>query len=118
MATKPKTTMSNNEPLSEQCRIGGEEWAVLDAAATLLEDTKSAFLSQRMQFYLEQGFAVNKAEQAVKASDEWTEYIQKTVAARKAANLAKVQYEYLKMRYHEEQSYNATRRAEMRLGAD
>ena len=107
--------MSDNEPLSEQCRVAGEEWADRDAAATLLEDTKSAFLSQKMQFYLEQGMAVNKAEQTVKASAMWEDYIKKTVAARKAANLAKVQYEYLKMRYHEEQSANATRRAEMRL---
>jgi hypothetical protein len=102
-----------NLPWSEQYRIVARKWVDADAAASLLEDTKSAFLSQRMQQHAD--LAVNKAEMLIKGSDEWTDFIGKMVAARKQANLLKVQLEYIRMKFQEWGSENATKRAEMRL---
>ena len=109
--------MSDNLPLSEQYRIVAKQWCDAEAAASLLEDTKSAILSERMQAMLreEPGLAINRAESAVKASEEWKEWITGMIEARKKANLLKVQLEYLRMRSGEQASYEATRRAEMKL---
>lgn len=102
-----------NLPWSEQYRIVARKWVDADAAASLLEDTKSAFLSQRMQSHAD--LAVNKAEMIIKGSPQWADFVEKMVAARKQANLLKVQLEYLRMKFSEWQSENATKRAEMRL---
>lgn len=108
---------TSNLPWSEQFRIVAKQWVDAHAAATLREDTKSAFLSSRIQALLheEPGIALNRAETTVKASDYWQEWVKDMVEARKKADLLKVQLEYIRMRHAEEQSANATRRAEMRL---
>lgn len=103
-----------NLPWSEQFRITAKKWVDAEAAASLLEDTKSAYLSERTQAHAD--LAHNKAEALVKASPEWRDFISKMIAARKQANLLKVQLEYLRMKFSEWQSENATRRAEMRIG--
>jgi len=109
--------LSDNLPISEQFRIVSKQWVDAEAAASLLEDTKSAVLSERMQALLreEPGLAINRAEATVKASDEWKEWITGMIEARKKANLLKVQLEYLRMRAGEQASYEATKRAEMKL---
>ena len=105
--------MSDNLPISEQYRLIAKRWADEDAAATLLEDSKSAVLAAMMS--AKGDIPVSKAEMQSKASPEWKEYVQKTVEARRDASLLKVEVEFLKMRFQEEQSANANRRAEMRL---
>lgn len=59
--------------------------------------------------------AFNRAEMQAKASQEWLEYITRMVKAREEANLAKVNLEFQRMRYGEQQSAEATARAESRL---
>lgn len=107
----------SNEPYSEQFRVVAKRWVDADAAATLLEDTKSALLSERVQSLIrsEPGIAINRAEAAVKASDEWKDWIGGMVEARKKANLLKVQMEYLRMKFTEWNSHEATKRTEARL---
>jgi len=105
--------MDTNAPLSEQFRRAADIWVDAEAAASLLEDTKSAFLSQQMQQHA--ALAVNRAEQIVKSSRAWTDYVEKMVQARKAANRAKVQLEYLRMKFNEWQSEEANKRVEARL---
>lgn len=107
----------SNEPYSEQFRVVAKRWVDADAAATLLEDTKSALLSERVQSLIrsEPGIAINRAEAAVKASDEWKDWIGGMVEARKKANLLKVQMEYLRMKFAEWNSHEATKRTEARL---
>lgn len=100
-------------PLSEQFRLCAKRWVELDSAASLLEETKSAVLAQRMAALGD--IAVNRAEQQVKSSPEWSEFIMKMVKAREAANLAKVRLEWMRMRFSEQQSREATARAEMKL---
>lgn len=103
----------DNRPISEEYRVIAKKWVDADSAATLREEIKSAFFSQLMLEHKD--IPVNRAEIAVKASQEWIEYVAEMVKTRKEANLLKVQLKYIEMKYHEWQSYNATRRAEMKL---
>ncbi|MCE2674032.1 MAG: hypothetical protein LW635_10600 [Microcystis sp. 53598_E5] len=82
--------------LSEEYRLAAKEWVTADAVASLMEETKSHWFAQRV---LKLG----------------AEYIQKMVEARKEANLLKVKMEWIRMRFSERQSSEATTRAEMRL---
>lgn len=102
-----------NTPWSEQFRVVAKQWVELDEAASLLEETKSAVLSQRMNALGD--MPVSHAERTVKASAEWNDFIEKMVRARTQANLKKVQMEYLRMKFQEWSSENANKRAEMRL---
>jgi hypothetical protein len=105
--------MTDDIPLSEQYRVTAKSWVDADAAASLLEETKSAVLARLM---LSQGdMPVSRAEMNVKASDEWREFLTKMVEAREKAALLKVKLEYIRMKFHEWQSMEATKRAEMRL---
>jgi hypothetical protein len=100
-------------PLSEQYRVVAKKWVELDGAARMLEETKSAVLSQMMKALGDKPAA--HAERDVKASGEWKEFIASMVEARTKANLAKVQLEYIRMKFSEWQSLNATSRAELRM---
>lgn len=102
-----------NIPPSEQWYHAARAWADLNAAADMLEEGKSAFLSQKMARLGD--VAVSKAELTVKASAEWADYIKKMVRAREQANLAKIEAEFLKMRFTEWQSSDANARQEMRM---
>jgi len=105
--------MTDDAPLSEQYRVIAKSWVDADAAASLLEETKSAVLARLM---LSQGdMPVSRAEMNVKASNEWREFLTKMVEAREKAALLKVKLEYIRMKFHEWQSMEATKRAEMRL---
>lgn len=103
----------DNRPWSDIYREAGEDWVDKEAAAQLLEDTKSSVMAQKQAAYGD--IPVNKAEQKVKASPEWMEHLEKIVAARKAANLAKIYLDYVKMQSMEAASREANARAEMRL---
>ena len=105
--------MDPNLPLSEQYRIVAKNWVDADAAASLLEETKSAVLSKMMQ--AQGDMPVSRAEMNVKASNEWREFVTKMVEAREKAALLKVQLEYIRMKFNEWQSFEATKRAEMKL---
>lgn len=105
--------MDSNLPLSEQFRIIAKKWVDADAAASILEESKSAFLSRMMADMGD--MPVSKAEMNVKASKGWSDYIDSMVEARKQAALLKVQLEYIRMQFSEWQSHEATRRAEMKL---
>jgi len=102
-----------DRPFSELYYEAGNEWAEREAAATLLEDCKSAVLAQWVS---EQGdIAVNRAENTVKASPRWSQYIEDMVQARLFANKAKVRLESIKMRAMEFQGKEANARVEARL---
>lgn len=99
--------------LSEQYRMIAKKYVEADAAASILEESKSAVLAQWMA---DKGdMPVSRAEMIVKASQEWREYIVEMVNARKQAALLKAQLEYIRMQFSEQQSKEATHRAEMKL---
>jgi hypothetical protein len=102
-----------DRPISEQFRIVAKQWVDAESAASLLEDTKSAILAQKMVALGD--MPVNRAEQTVKASEDWHAYLVSISDARKNANLLKMQLRYIEMLHSEWQSSNATSRAEMRM---
>lgn len=105
--------MNSNLPISEQYRLASLKWVKANAAADLLEETKSAVLSQRMAKLGD--VPVSHAERAVKSSPEWQEHIEKIVDARREANEMKVEADFLRMKFYENQSAEASKRAEMKL---
>jgi DNA polymerase III gamma/tau subunit len=117
MSDDDEIFLKSNQPLSEQYRLLAKQWVKLDAAASLLEETKSAQLSSLIATLIGANpeLAHNAAERTVKASKEWKDTVEAIVEARRKANLAKVAVEYIKMRHSENQSYEATRRAEMKI---
>ena len=105
--------MDSNLPLSEQYRVVAKAYVDADSAASLLEETKSAVLARMM---LSLGdMPVSRAEMQTKASPEWVEFITNMVEARKKAAFLKVKMEYIRMKFSEWQSIEASKRAEMRL---
>lgn len=109
------TEMPERErPISEQFRIVARQWVDDDKAASILEESKSAVLSQMM---LKEGeIPVSKAEMRVKGSAEWQEYLDKMVSARAAANLRKVQLDYLRMKEREADREDWNARSERKMG--
>jgi hypothetical protein len=105
--------MDEDVPWSEQFRLVSKRWVELDTAASMFEETKSAVLSQMM---LKLGdLPVSRAEMQVKGCEEWMTFVTEMVKARAEANLAKVKMEWVRMKFSERQSEEATNRAEMRL---
>ena len=105
--------MTDNRPISEQYRVIALQWADLDNAARMLEEGKTTYLAQRKSAQGE--MPDSHAEKIVKASPEWADYIKKMVRAKTQANIARIELEYVKMRFSEWQSAEANRRAEMKL---
>lgn len=104
--------MTSNQPYSEQWRLAALDWNRKDAAARLLEESKSSVFSQEC---IKIDGPRNAAEQKVRASEGWADYIRRMVHARTAANEAKINAEFLKMRSWEHAGHEANVRAEMRL---
>ena len=104
----------NSDPLlSEQFRIVAKAYVDADSAASLLEETKSAVLARMM---LSLGdMPVSRAEMQTKASPEWVEFVTNMVKAREKAAFLKVKMEYIRMKFSEWQSIEASKRAEMRI---
>jgi hypothetical protein len=102
-----------DQPLSEQYRIVSKNYVDAKAAAELLEESKSAVLSRMMAAKGE--IPVSKAEMLTKASNEWRDYIETMVEARRKADLLKCQLEFIRMRHAEWQSMEANARAERKL---
>jgi hypothetical protein len=98
---------------SEQYRLAALDWADKDNAARLLEDTRSAVLAQRMKALGD--IPAAHAKRDVEASPWWHEFITRMVQAKTAANKARIELDYIRMKAMEEQSANANKRAEMRL---
>jgi len=103
----------NAQSPAEKWYVAAERHVALDAAANMLEEGKSAYLSQKMANLGD--MAVSKAELTVKSSPEWADYIKKMVRAREQANLAKIEAEFLRMRFSEFISKDANNRTEMRM---
>lgn len=110
--------MANDIPISEAYRLKATEWVDADKSARLMEESKTIAFSQMVNRTIRQATGKmphNRAEALVKASDEYKDYIEKMVMLRSEANLLRVEVEYLKMKHSEQQSAEATARAERRL---
>lgn len=113
MNFRPSDLPRHDQPISERFRLVAKAWSKANSAAEMLEESKSAFLSQKMMALGD--MPVNRAELQVKASPEWADYIKSMVEAREEANTLKVQMEFIRMQFSEWQSTEATARAERRM---
>lgn len=105
--------MSDNEPWSDQWKRQALKANDLDAAASLLENTRTSVLSQKKLALGD--IADNKAEKIVKASQEWQEFNEEMVETRRQANAAKVEAEWMRMKYYESQGERADERVMARM---
>lgn len=80
------------EKIAKELADRGVAWADADAAAAALEETKAALLAQLASEHIAQGKSVAAAELAAKASPEYSEHLRNMVAARRAANRARVRW--------------------------
>jgi len=94
------------------CEVG-EEWAELDAAANLLEETKKTVLAELMQAHKANVSSHAQCESLALADPGYRLHLTQMVAARKEANKAKVRYDTGKMWAELRRSQESTRRAEM-----
>jgi hypothetical protein len=109
---------TQDRPLSEQFRLAAKAWVEADAAANLLEELKTTTLEQKKQSLIERegDMPDSHAERRIKSDPEWETYIQDMVAARKAANLAKVRLEWLRMKEREADREEWHQRTERKMG--
>lgn len=91
----------------------GEEWADLNAAANLLEETKKTVLAKLMR-ESEATSAAGKEMYAL-ADDSYRAHVTTMVTARKQADRARVRYDCAKVWSELRRSEESTRRAEMQL---
>jgi hypothetical protein len=104
----------DNLPLSEQYRLVAKKFVDAQQAASLLEETRTAVLSQMISKNIP-FMRFNQAEMTARASPEYMEYVSKMVDMRREANLLKAQLEYIRMKHSEQMSTEATARSESRL---
>lgn len=107
----------SNQPLSEQYRLAAKEWVGLQKAADLLEDTKNDQLAALIEAEISKNpdLAHNAAERKVRASEHWQRCRENIANANEAARTARIKVKWIEMRFQEWQSYEATKRAEMKL---
>ena len=94
----------NDEPISEKFRLVAIRWADADAAANLLEETKSTFLEElKTRIIGEHNGDISeaKAERLAKCMPEWRDHIDRMCKVRAEANKRRVQLEYLRMKHSE-----------------
>lgn len=91
----------------------GEDWADKEAAAALLEETRKSVLARLMNEAAASSIA-GKEMQAL-GDDAYSDFVEGMVAARKAANKARVRYDSAKVLAEMRRSQESTRRAEMSI---
>lgn len=102
-----------NEHHYEQIYKAHMDWVDKDAAARILEETKSLVFAQKCAALGD--IPVNRAEQTIKASRDWHNWVTNLVNVRTEANKAKARYEYEKNRKEQYMNEEANHRAESRL---
>jgi hypothetical protein len=106
----------SNASLADKYSMVGARWIDEDNAARLLEETKTVVLEQRKAAIILEnpGMADNAAERMAKSDPEWHEWIRGMVTAKTRANRLKLALKVIDMRHSEQQSYEATKRAEIK----
>lgn len=105
----------NPDQIYRNLVTAGEEWADMNAAADILEESKKPVLSEITLGHLQTSKSVAEADTKAQASKEYREHLKAMVAARRAANRARVTYDSAKTLAELRRTEAATRRAEMQL---
>lgn len=106
-------TIPNDAPVSERFRLAALKWTELDNAARMLEEGKTTYLAQQKTRLGDMPEA--KSERIVKSSKEWSDYIKAMVRSKTAANKARIEMDYLKMRMQEWIAAEANNRVERKM---
>lgn len=113
-----KEVPASERPISEQYRIVARKWLDAENAAELMHELKTTSLEalkSRIMAEQEIGMTDAAAQRMAMNEPEWKEYIEKMCGHRADARKYKIQLEYFKMRHMEQQSIEATARAERKL---
>jgi len=102
------------EKIYQMVTQSGEDWVDKDAAATILEETKSIVLAELIN-QQPPSLGVAARENAAKADPAYRLHITNMVAARKEVNRARVKYKSAEMLAELRRSQEATNRSQMNL---
>lgn len=97
----------------ERFRKAGNDWAILNGLASLLEERRKPVRALIMVSYGE--MSVNKAEMLAEADEKYMSHIEKMVKARTEADKARADYDAIKAWVELVRSAESTRREEMKL---
>lgn len=103
----------NADILYKKLTDAGDQWADLQAAYNVLEDTKSAVLAKLTLKSTANSVAAREIE--ARASEEFSDHVKAAQNAFKEALKAKVKYDSIRIWVDLKRSEEATRRAEMKL---
>lgn len=106
-------TLRNDQELSERFRLAALEWADLDNAARMLDEGKTTYLAQQKAALGD--IPDSHAEKQVKASAPWADYIKNMVRTKTLANKARIEVDYIKMKFQEWISADANARSERKM---
>ena len=101
--------------LAHEMARRGEEWADADGAANALEETRQWLYSSIAAEYLGQGKSAAQSELMAKGDPRYKEHLDAMVAARKAANRARVRYDTWRTHIDTMRSFESSRRAELNM---
>lgn len=104
----------NPTEITERIRLAGEDWSDLDAAASLLEETKKTVLAELMNKEENAGMSVAARESLAMASKEYKTHLASMVEARRLANRARVKYDSARTWTDLVRTAEATARQEMK----
>jgi hypothetical protein len=107
--------MIDHNAITARLVEAGEEWADMEAAAQLLEETRKPLKGNIMAELLADKKPVTAAESLAYADNRYVDHVTKMVDARKAANKAKVRYESGRIFTELLRTKEATKRAEMSM---
>lgn len=107
--------MIDHDKITQRLVEAGEAWAEAEAAAQLLEETRKTLKGNIMSELLAAGKAVTAAESLAYSDNRYFDHVKAMVAARLAANKAKVRYDSGKVYTELLRTNEATNRAQMNL---
>lgn len=93
----------------------GENWADLDAAASLLEELRKSVLGKLVLEFTASGMPAGKAEHAAYDAEEYRKHVGAMVEARRKATRARVRWDTGRAHVELMRSAESTKRAEMNL---
>lgn len=104
--------------ITEEFRLAALEYVEADAAATLLEELKTATLAQmKSALIVDRGeMPDSRADRIVRSGADWKEYVEKMVEARAKANKLKLELEWIRMRERMQDRESWLQRSERRMG--
>lgn len=103
--------------ISEMVRLAELRWVKANAEADLLEEKKSIFVAEGKLNMKASGLAssLSAAEDMVRASETYKEFIANMIESRRTANELKAEWRALERDYYIGQSMEAHERAQMRM---